>query len=123
MARKDLQHKGERLRFFDVPIYPNSHDMADPVWFKDMCEAAGRLARKHLGLKGAIGMSTGGTWSCMCWWEYMPPELRTELNAFYLQVVIEKAEERKRKAAEAAVETHHTPQITRGRAPPVDPLQ
>ena len=99
--RQDRQHKDERMRFLGIEIYPSSHDMCAPRWFCDMCEAAIRLARKYEPrINKRIGASTGGVWSCLWAWANLPEPYKSELNDLYLQVLIEKAEKRKREDAE-----------------------
>ena len=104
--RLDTQHKEARPVFLGTPIYPGSHGMCNPRWFVDMLEGTARLARHYTPelKKKKIGASTGGVWLCLWAWEHLPQTLRDELDDIYLQVVIEKAEERKRKDAERTAE-------------------
>ena len=108
--RLDRQHKEPHTVFLGVKIYPGSYGMAPPRWFVDMCQASARLARKYRPEleKGKIGASTGGTWSCLWAWENLPEPYKSELREFYLQVVLEKTEERKRKDAERTANTPAT---------------
>ena len=105
--RLDKQHKEARAEFLGIPIYPGSHGLCDPRYFIDMCEATARVAREHVPRlqKKRVGASTGGVWACQWAWQMMPEPYASELAAHYRQVVIEKAEERKRKDAERAANT------------------
>lgn len=100
--RKDDQHSRPRVKFLGLPIYPGSHSMCNPEYFVDMCNATARMVCRHKPelRKTKTGGSTGGVWLCLWAWDNIPEPYRTEIAQEYLQVRLEKQEERARRTRE-----------------------